>query len=159
MEEIKNENVTEETPKKRGRKKVEEVEQPAEEEIVHPDDPRGKKKENKTLSKEEKKEELVNVNQMNVLKLALGWNESNPLRYPTKGTRSGDVKGVLYSYRNRFFTDPKPQLEDLVAKGFMERAQFGTNGITHSGYKVTQKGIDHVAEANNIVIKFKDNRK
>ena len=144
MEEIKNEVVTE-APKKRARKKaVETVEKPVEVNTME-----------EKVVEEKKEEPLVNINQMNVLKLALGWNESNPPRYPDKGAKNAEPKGVLYSYRNRFFTDPKPQLDDLVEKGFMEKAQFGTNGITHSGYKVTQKGIDYVCEKENIIIKFK----
>ena len=140
MEEMKQEPTVTQEPKKRGRKKKVDVvvAQPA------------------VLSEvtEPKMELLISENQMNILKIALGWNESNPLRTPDKASFKTEPKSTLYAYRNRFFTDRKPQLEELVEQGYMEHAQFGTNGITHEGYKVTQKGIDYVAEVYNINIKI-----
>ena len=139
-----------------------EVSVDTEEKITHSDDTKNKKTAKKTeetpTSVEASVEALVNENQMNVLKIALGWNESNIPRVPDKAPKGVEVKPVLYSYRNRFFTDPKPQLDDLVQKGLMEPAQFGTSGVTHTGYKVTEKGIAYVSEVTNTIIKIKNLR-
>lgn len=107
---------------------------------------------NKTESKEkqlEVKKSLLSDYQLTCLKRCLGWNITN---IPKTINNFGEIKQVLYSYRNRYFTNPKPDLEDMVTKGIFEKGSFGENGIMHDGYRATEAGIQFLEEIANIQI-------
>lgn len=97
------------------------------------------------------KQNLLTDYQLTCLKRCLGWNDNNPPRVPNHSPK-GDDRWVLYSYRNRYYTNPKPDLEDMVIKGIFEKGSFGENGVLHNGYRATPEGINFLSEAANIRI-------
>lgn len=100
--------------------------------------------ENITTDKEEKLPTLTSQ-ETECLKRCLGWTEANPPRVTEKGE-------VLLAYRNQFFTPAQPYLEAMVAKGLLEKAEFGENGITHKGYRATTFGAKCLEQAAKIRI-------